>query len=510
MRNSLWLACMLIGFLGSCDATAPNLDNLRCTVSSSAPDVPASGGDPALFGSLSKDNQFNCNKNPSICGSLGVNFTCNKVFGCCDDTPLGRCNKPTDCTTNDKPYCDLPNNICVPCSPVPATGNQQCKDWAAAQVDPLSRNLCINGLCNECTVNADCKRPGKGFCNQNTNVCGGCTKNSDCSGSNICKLDESLLATGDTLSKIGECVLMTDVVFVDNNPVLCDNAGAGGKPFCQISQAVGSGKSYIKVAGNGAISANLYQPVTVSSSGQRVTIIGPGRDAMPYSTAQAVINGVTVASGAQVTLIGISVTNNSGAPAIQCNGSSSLFVQNVLISDTVITPKGGIYANGCTKVSVEKSKITGASGYGLLISGGSGHRVINNAIINGGSVAEPTGMRLSGGASGLFAFNTIANNRQGGILCDSAVAVSDSIVMVNGAGPEVSANCQQARIVTSGVTLDPSYMNVMAGDPRVTADPGNVAIDKGAADVNKTVKDDYFGAPRPQGNGYDIGFQEVR
>jgi len=82
--------------------------------------------------------------------------------------------------------------------------------------------------------------------------------------------------------------------------------------------------------------------------------------------------------------------------------------------------------------------------------------------------------------------------------------------MVNGAGPEVSTNCQSARIVSSGVTLDASYMNAMAGDPRITADPGNVAIDKGAADTNKTVKDDYFGAPRPQGNGYDIGFQEVR
>ncbi len=507
MRNSLWLACILISLSASCEATLPSLDNLRCPQlpAMSTPDVPASGADPALFGSLSKDNTFNCNKNAGICASLGMNFYCDTAQGCCNEIPMGRCNKSTDCTKNDKPVCDMPNNICVSCS-----GNTQCKDWATAQVDPLNRVLCINGQCNECMDNSQCTRPGKGFCNQNTNVCGGCTANSDCPGSNICKLDESLLATGDTLSKIGECVLMTDVVAVDNNLAKCDNAGAGGKPFCQISQAVSSGKSYIKVVGNGAVSASLYQPVTVSNGGQRVTIIGPGRDAMPYATAQAVINGVTVTGGAQVTLIGISVTNNGGAPAVQCNGSGSLYAQNVLISDTVAVPKGGIYASSCSKVNVERTKITNAIGYGIFITGGSGHRVVNNAIINGGSVAEPTGMRLSGGASGLFAFNTIANNRQGGILCDSAVAVSDSIVMVNGAGPEVSTNCQSARIVSSGVTLDPSYMNAMAGDPRITADPGNVAIDKGAADTNKTVKDDYFGAPRPQGNGYDIGFQEVR
>lgn len=511
MKYTVLLMCL--GLVVSCEATLPNLDSLRCSTAPGAsnnPDTPISSVDSSIFGSKVKDNQYNCNQNPSICASLGVNFGCNRSLGCCDELIIGRCNKQSDCATNDKPYCDLPNNICIPCSSLPQTGNQQCKEWATVQADPLNRVLCINGLCNECNVNTDCTRPGKGFCNQVTNICGGCTSHSDCPGSNICKLDESLLATGDTLSKLGECVAMTDVTFVDNNPAKCDNAGAGGKPFCQISQAVNSGKSYIRVAGNGAVSANLYQPVTVTNSGQRVTIIGPGRDAMPYSTAQAVINGVTVSGGAQATLIDISITNNSAAPAVQCNGTATLYAQRLLISDTIVTPKGGIYASNCTKVDVQKTKITAVSGYGIFISGGSGgHRVVNSAIINGGSLAEPVGMRLSGGASGLFAFNTIASNRQG-VVCDSSVAVTDSIVMANGADPQLSGSCQQARVVTSGVTLDPNYTNAMAGDPRVTSDPGNVCIDKGMPDANKTVKDDYFGAPRPQGNGYDIGFQEVR
>lgn len=48
------------------------------------------------------------------------------------------------------------------------------------------------------------------------------------------------------------------------------------------------------------------------------------------------------------------------------------------------------------------------------------------------------------------------------------------------------------------------------GDPKLIADPSNLCIDKGMPDANQTIKDDYYGTARPQGNGYDIGFQEVR
>ena len=95
-------------------------------------------------------------------------------------------------------------------------------------------------------------------------------------------------------------------------------------------------------------------------------------------------------------------------------------------------------------------------------------------------------------------------------MCDSPAAVTDSIIMANGGDPQVSASCQSARIVTSGVTLDPISTNTILGDPKVISDPGNVCIDKGMPDANMTIKDDYYGTKRPLGGGYDIGFQEVR
>lgn len=511
MRNSLWLACILIGFLGSCEATAPNLENLRCpTPPATTPDVPASGADPGLFGSLSKDSAFNCIKNPSICASLGTNFSCNTTQGCCDEKFMGRCNKSSDCIYNDKPVCDLTNNICVSCSSTNmALGDQQCSAWSAAQVDPLNRSLCISGLCAECRTGNDCKRTGKTFCDQVDGICKGCSKHSEClPGSGICKLDASLLATKDTLSNIGECVNTTDVVYVDRGYVNCSSGdGTQGKPFCELNNAVATGKSYIVLRGNGSAAVNMYQAVTVDS-GRQVAIMGPG-SGVPAAQ-QAVITGVTATGGGRVTLSGVSVTNSVGQPSVQCGASASLYVQSVQITNAA-SPGGGIYANACTKVVIEKTKIAGALGYGIFITGGSGHRVINNAIINGGVIGEPAGMRLSGSASGLFAYNTIASNRQGGVVCDSPVAVTDSIVMANGADPQVSTTCQAARIVTTGVTLDPSYMNATSpGDPKLIADPSNLCIDKGMPDANQTIKDDYYGTARPQGNGYDIGFQEVR
>ena len=226
---------------------------------------------------------------------------------------------------------------------------------------------------------------------------------------------------------------------------------------------------------------------------------------------QAVVNGVTVTGGARVTLVDIAVTNNASQPAVQCTNAATLYVQNVLISDKTATPQGGVYATNCTRLSVEKTKVTGANGYGVFVNGGAGHRIVNNAFINGGSASEQSGIRISGGANGLFAFNTIANNRQG-VQCDSAVAVTDSIVTANPivGAPQLSANCQPTRVVTTNVVLDPTYTT--GNDPILTSDAMNdtCCVDKGMPDTNMTIKDDYRGTKRPLGNGYDIGFHEAR
>ena len=300
-----------------------------------------------------------------------------------------------------------------------------------------------------------------------------------------------------------------DVVYVDNKYVNCSTGdGTQSKPFCELNPAVTTGKSYIFLKGNGTAMVNAYQAVTVDG-GKRVAILGPGRDAL--STQQAVISGVTVTGGSRLTLNGLSVTNNTGQPAVQCNSSATIYVKNALVSNTY-NSGGGIYAAQCAKVEVERTKINAVAGNGIFLTGGSGHRIINNAITNGNrnstNFMEQYGIRISGNADGVFSFNTIANNLQG-ILCDNSVAVTDSIVTANAGALQVSG-CQASRIVSTGVVLDPGYTSGM--DPILTSDPMNdtCCIDKGMPDVNRTIKEDYFGVPRPKGNGYDIGFHEAK
>ncbi|HRI48588.1 MAG TPA: right-handed parallel beta-helix repeat-containing protein [Pseudomonadota bacterium] len=281
--------------------------------------------------------------------------------------------------------------------------------------------------------------------------------------------------------------------------------GTQAKPFCEINQAVGTGKSYIQLKGNGAAMANMYQSVTVDS-GRQVAILGPGRD-VPAAQ-QALVSGVTVAGGARVTLSGLSVTNNFGQAAIQCSGSASLYVKNAQVLNTY-NSGGGIYANQCAKVSAERTRFDSIYGNGILIVGGSNHRIINNAITNGArnsaNSVEQYGIRLSGNADGIFSFNTIVNNLQG-ILCDSSASITDSIVVMNGTGAQVAGNCTTLRTIVdaSRVSLDTSY--------QLTANSLNDAccVDKGMPDANMTIKDDYLGTKRPLGGGYDIGFHEAR
>ena len=509
MKCAFLLMCLGLGVSCS-DFTRPSLESLRCPAApaTASPNVPISGADPGIFGSNTKNNEFNCITNPSICSSLGLNFYCNTAQGCCAENLLSRCNKSTDCAANDKPVCDVANNICVPCSSTNMQlGDQQCGAWSVAQVDPLNRSLCISGLCAECRTSNDCMRTGKTFCDQTDNLCKGCTMHSQClPGSGICKLDASLLATGDQLTNIGECVSTNDVVYVDRGYTGCSTGdGTQAKPFCELNQAVATGKSYINLKGNGTAMVNTYQAMTVDG-GKQVAVFGPGRD-VP-SAQQALISGITVTAGARLTISGVSVNNNSGQPAVQCNGSASLYVQSAQITNAFLSG-GGIYANQCTKVVIEKSRISSIAGNGVFITGGTGHRVINNAILNGGrnsaNLLEQYGIRLSGNADGVFSFNTIVNNFRG-IQCDNATSITDSIIINNGVDPQVMGNCLTPRTIIdkTKVVLDTSY--------QLTADPLNdtCCIDKGMPDANNTIKDDYFGSRRPLGSGYDIGFHEAR
>lgn len=446
------------------------------------------------------DNPLNCVLNTELCPSQGL--ICDTQTKRCAPG-MGRCRTTIDCQEAAKPVCRDGN--CVPCdTTTPSTGDMQCGEWSMSRSN--QSKLCIASACKECRNNTNCTQPGKNFCDQTRNMCSGCTKDADCSsaGSMICKLDESVLGTGDPLSKIGECVDIKDVAYAKNLTGSCSDtaadAGSMGNPYCQIQTAVNKGKSYIRVLGGGMD----FDPLLVNAGPQqRVIIYGPGQSS-------ANIRSASVSNGAWLTLLDMGVKPPGGVTAIQCDTGSRLTVRRIQVSGATIAA-GGIRADQCAKATIERTKIDQISGHGIWISGGSEHRVVNTAIIRSGNSTVRAALRVGQGVTNsIFAFNTITGGNIEGALCEAGQTITDSIVQGN-LTVQVSG-CNMVRVITMGAMI--TDVSMSGGDPRVTGDSTTmpVVVDKGMQlpVPAPPVTEDFFGNPRPAGSGLDIGFHEYR
>ena len=442
-------------------------------------------------------NARNCVLNPAVCGADQL---CDRVRKICV-SGNGTCVNTGHCISNSAAFCNA--GICVACNALGATlaeGDKRCAEWS--QQRGGNQNLCVAGECKECRSNADCKELGKTVCDQTRNACVACTEDNQCPISNICKKDDSSLATNDSKDNIGDCVDPGDVVYVDKTNIACSDtspdAGTSGKPFCQIKQAILSGKSYVRV-----LRGIEYDPIAVEQS-RRVSIYGPGRTMASLLSAR-----VTTSASLMIQDISVIATamNPSIVPLIRCDLGAHLTVKRLLLTGRSAS-QGGIIADQCSRVVVERTKFEKINGNGISIIGGNLHFVVNNAIIQSGtmgfSMKEQFGLHIGLGVkSSVFAFNTITTNFQG-VWCEAMdVGITDSIVQDNLAAPQTVGCSNMANVVTMGAMIDTTRGN----DPKVLMDTPNVG-DKAAA--NPLVKEDYFGNPRPMGGGYDIGFHEYK
>lgn len=398
------------------------------------------------------------------------------------------CRDPQSCPSSSMPVCQ--DNLCLPCSTVSQKiGDSQCAAWSAAHAS--TESICIAGSCKECRINADCQNPGKPFCDQSVNRCVACREDAHCPLSSLCKRDENLLASGDTLKNIGECVASSDIVYVNKMaPGCATGTGTAAAPFCQIQTAVDRGKTYIRV-----VTGSDYMPITVQNS-QRVIVYGPGKYAASLLAAQVM--------NARLILQDISVKAAAAAPSstplVQCTMGGYLTIRRADLAGMGVSA-GGISASQCARVIAERVKVDLINGHGISILGGSNHWIVNSAIIRSGTAIVRAGLRLNEVSGSTFAFNTITGNA-GGVLCETATSISDMIVQGNST-PEISAMCTAMRVVTSGVMLN----NVAGGaEPTILADPMNQIGDK--AKPIAAVSEDYFGTLR--GVAPDIGFQEFK
>jgi hypothetical protein len=420
------------------------------------------------------------------------------------------CATAADCTAG-APSCA--GGRCGAC----ATGSTDCQRFAGTPVCGLK------GACVQCLNGSDCAAQHQA-CDTTNAVCVPCVQNADCF-TGVCKSG-------------GACADALEVAYVDNHAdtvVDCKlhHMNADGKSpgtaFCDVQDALTPvTRPFVVVAGSsqpyGAIS------LVTGATDVTVTIVGPGRDAMPPATLQdptgnspAATLGASGGKTGTMSLEGLVLQGapKAGVDGVQCNnagGTAGLTVQGCRILGA---GGAGLSAKACDLV-LDEDLVTGNQGGGLNIDAGSSYQVSNCFVVDNGDI----GVLINRLATGQFQFNTVARNHPaagnyGGIDCSAggvAKPIVASIVWGNTAtmGTQIVNNCSLDGVVTGAdsfsgaVMLDPQFVSgaSMPYDFHLAA---MSAMNKACCvDKRPTGPDhDFDGSHRPKGAAWDVGAHEV-
>lgn len=307
-----------------------------------------------------------------------------------------------------------------------------------------------------------------------------CRQHEDCP-SGLCRLDDDFAGAGTV--DVGACFAPEQVCLVDARLCRVMDSGSKGRPYCEVGEALGHCPYIVVHARAGGAP---YTALTVADGS--VTLIGPGREAA------AVLGGLEVSgAGTRVTVQDL-VLSNPAATGVSCGKGAQLLLRRSAVRDSAI----GIDADQCGALRLEAVRVEGNQGDGVHLGPGSGYSIVNSMIVRNATATGTKGIYFAS-MGGKFAFNTVAQNPQGGIYCDFPLDLSDSIVTGNGTGPQMEGHCRPARVVTADPGLDPQTFRL--------TDKSLVCIDR--AQTDPAVKTDYFGILRPQRAAYDIGAHEL-
>jgi hypothetical protein len=399
--------------------------------------------------------------------------------------------------------CAAPTGVCD------LSGSRMCVQCIA----PDEKSACIGSTpaCATDHVCVQCVAPDQiSACTGKTPICAAdhtcqpCRKHQDCASSHVCLAD-------------GSCAQADQVAYVD--PVVGNGSMCSVTVPCKrIADALATSRPILKLNGlldeqvqiadrNVSLFAEPGSKLTSSMNGVVLEIRGSSQVAISDLT-------VTGASGPATTGLGISLPPGSNA---------SLDLRRVAVTDNT---GGGISASGAL-LTIAQSTISGNQGGGISVVGSQFD--ITNSIItgNGGPQASFGGIRFDQVNSGnrRFEFNTVTNNgaMDGsvvGVVCTlvaQPVTFANNIVYANQIGGTRSqvggANCNwnysdigpDTVIGTGNMNADPLFINPTQSNFHLQ--PTSPA--RGRADPGSTVRIDIDGETRPQGNGYEMGADEI-
>ncbi len=285
------------------------------------------------------------------------------------------------------------------------------------------------GACVECL-------PGSGTCAGTKPVCAGttcvpCTKDSECNTSTmICMPD-------------GHCAADGEVIFVEFKSAGCPGEnGTAAMPFCTIAKAVmqlDAIKNVIVVRGA------ADDKLSLNTAGTSATIVGkPSASSAEASIPAGAGTAVTVTAGdiriRDLTVKGATVAGSKG---IVVSGSSTkLTLSNVKVA----TPTGlGVQADMGAQLTMDGCRIENNSGGGILIDGAA-FDIRNTIVASNGpatfGIATWGGVLVNNPSASLKKLEllTVQNNNPVGVSCSAAVS-GVGILASGNQGGEINPTC---------------------------------------------------------------------
>lgn len=372
----------------------------------------------------------------------------------------------------------------------------------------------VDGAAVTCGTSGECPAATP-VCDPVAGACRTCRADSECDGA--CH------------ELTGACVQESAVLYVSptgTDNTSCSKAAPCGTVLAAVSQ-ISSGRSFVRVAdgayvdgwnvrGRPGVTAVVISGTDLAPDGANF-MPGGGVDLETEGNVSLVLEGVTIADAAKSGLI---VRGPTTVSRVVISGAQSFGIDvrpagNLRLADSEIRGSVGPAIQGSGLVEIQRSRVIGNPGGGVIATGG--YTIVNTILANNGApLARLGGAVLApvAGRPAVFRFNTVTRNNGGtavGVDCTSPATLDSSIIVGNGSGlfPELSSVCAPTYSLLAtlsdghNIAGDPMFVNPMSDYHVLPASP---AVD--AADPAATETVDVDGGKRPTGAARDIGADE--